>query len=87
MKPPGEGLRPRCKACGNLTRWNVIRTVKFREYHHYDLSGDCRIEEPEVLLEVVNHVECRWCNGIDTLEWVEKPLQSEEEGTSDAARP
>jgi len=54
-------LRYRCAACGNLTRFDVTTTRRTRAYHHYSLSGDLSVEEPEVLSEVVEVVSCRWC--------------------------
>jgi len=53
--------RYRCAACGNLTRFDVTMTRRTRAYHHYSLSGDLAVEEPEVLSEVVEVVSCRWC--------------------------
>ena len=37
------------------------------------LSGEQEIEEREVLSDVVEKVTCRWCNGVDTVELVERP--------------
>ncbi len=53
--------RYRCAACGNLTRFDVTITRRTRAYHHYSLSGDLSVEDPEVLNEVVENVSCRWC--------------------------
>jgi hypothetical protein len=53
--------RYRCAACGNLTRFDVTTTSRTRAYHHYSLSGDLSVEDPEVLSEVVESVSCRWC--------------------------
>lgn len=54
-------VRYRCAACGNLTRFDVTTTRRTRAYHHYSLSGELSVEEPEVLHEVVDDVSCRWC--------------------------
>lgn len=53
--------RYRCNACGNLTRFDVVTTRRSRAYHHFDLAGDLRVEEEEVLGETVEEVRCRWC--------------------------
>ena len=70
---PSADTRWRCTACGNLTRFDVIRTTKTREYVHADLAGDARVEESEVLAESIEQVTCRWCNGVNTIELVPKP--------------
>ena len=54
-------VRYRCSACGNLTRFDVTITRRTRAYHHYSLSGELSVEDPEVLNEVVEDVSCRWC--------------------------
>lgn len=70
---PSDETRWRCRACGNLTRFDVVRTTRAREFVHADLSGEQEIEEREVISDVVEKVTCRWCNGVDTVELVERP--------------
>ena len=70
---PTEQTRWRCRACGNLTRFDVVRSTRAREFIHADLSGEQEVEEREVLADVVEKVTCRWCNGVDTVELVERP--------------
>lgn len=70
---PDAATRWRCRQCGNLTRFDVTRVVRSREYVHAELSGEPRVEEREVLNELVEHVTCRWCNGVDTVELVPRP--------------
>ncbi len=53
--------RYRCTACGNLTRFDVTVSQRSRAYHHYTVGGELRIEELEMLNEVVEDVSCRWC--------------------------
>jgi hypothetical protein len=53
--------RYRCTSCGNLTRFDVTRTTRSRSFHHYTTGGDLAIEEYEVLDDVIENVECRWC--------------------------
>lgn len=53
--------RYRCGACGNLTRFDVTTTRRTRAFHHYSVGGDLDVEDLEVLAEVVEAVECRWC--------------------------
>lgn len=68
-----EGSRWRCSRCGNLTRFDVERTQRVREYVHLDLGGEPTVEEREVLSETVHAVRCRWCEGSDTVELVPRP--------------
>jgi hypothetical protein len=70
---PTEQTRWRCRACGNLTRFDVVRATRAREFIHVDLSGEQAVEERAVLADVVEQVTCRWCNGVDTVELVDRP--------------
>lgn len=76
--------RWRCTQCGNLTRFDVVRSSRVREYVHLDLAGEPRVEETEVLAEKVEQVRCRWCAGTDTIEVVQRldqAARSSAEGT------
>ncbi|RCV54153.1 hypothetical protein [Marinitenerispora sediminis] len=73
MTVPSESQRWRCAQCGNLTRFDVTRTVRSRDYVHVDLSGEQRIEESERLTEAVEQVRCRWCGAVDAVEVVDRP--------------
>jgi hypothetical protein len=67
----GGGLvgQLRCSACGNLTRFDVTVTRRVKEFRHFSVGGDLRIESTEVLDEQVEQVECRWCRASgDTIE-------------------
>jgi len=70
---PSAERRWRCRNCGNLTRFDVTRVVRSREYVHVDLAGEQAVEEREVLSEVVEHVTCRWCSAVDAVEAVLRP--------------
>ena len=70
---PTPETRWRCTQCGNLTRFDVTRTSRVREYVHLDLSGEPQVEEREVLAESLDEVRCRWCQGVDTVELVPRP--------------
>jgi hypothetical protein len=59
--------------CGNLTRFDVLRTTKAREYVHADLAGRQTVEERELIEDVVEHVTCRWCNAVDQVELIARP--------------
>jgi hypothetical protein len=65
--------RWRCTLCGNLTRFDVTRSAKVVEYLHFDLAGESKVEETEVLAETVESVRCRWCNAVDQVELVDRP--------------
>ena len=70
---PTDLTRWRCTQCGNLTRFDVTRRTRSRDYVHLDLSGTPRTEEHEVLTETVEHVRCRWCDAVDAVELVSRP--------------
>lgn len=70
---PGPATRWRCSACGNLTRFDVVRRSRAREYVHLDLAGVPAVEEREVLDDVVESVRCRWCDGVGTVGLVDRP--------------
>ena len=70
---PGPDTRWRCTLCGNLTRFDVARRTRAVEYVHVDLSGAPSVEERELLQDVVEHVTCRWCKAVDTVELVARP--------------
>ena len=70
---PTAETRWRCSLCGNLTRFDVQRTVRSREYVHVDLAGTAVVEEREVVAESVDRVSCRWCGRADSVELVPRP--------------
>ena len=53
--------RYRCRACGNLTRFDVTTTRRTRAFYHFTVGGDLNVEDEEVLTEEVEDVSCRWC--------------------------
>ena len=70
---PGPDTRWRCRQCGNLTRFDVVRTTRSREYVHVDLAGEQAVEEREVVTDLVERVTCRWCSSVDAVEVVPRP--------------
>lgn len=70
---PTAGTRWRCTLCGNLTRFDVTRTTRVREYLHVDLGGEARVEERDMISDRVEQVRCRWCDGVDCVEVVARP--------------
>ncbi len=62
---PLAGERLRCRACGNLTRFDVLATRRTVAFWHYSLAGDLAVEEEHDLGSVAEQVRCRWC-GSDT---------------------
>ena len=69
---PGQDTRWRCAQCGNLTRFDVVRSSRVREFWHFDLAGEPTVEETEVLAESVEEVRCRWCSS-GAVEVVDRP--------------
>jgi DNA-directed RNA polymerase subunit RPC12/RpoP len=53
--------RYRCSNCGNITRFDVVATVRTRSYYHFGIDGTLEIEESEELSRAVEEVTCRWC--------------------------
>jgi len=69
---PRADTRWRCTRCGNLTRFDVTRSSRVREFVHLDLAGEARVEESEVLSEQIESVRCRWCDALDSVELVRR---------------
>ena len=67
---PGHDERWRCGGCGNLTRFDVVRTRRTSEFWHFDLAGDAVVEDTEVHAEAIDWVTCRWCGRSDAIEIV-----------------
>jgi hypothetical protein len=61
-------VRYRCRACGNLTRFDVTVTRRSRAFHHYTVGGELTVEDEEVLAEEVEDVSCRWCGSSRSVE-------------------
>ena len=70
---PDERSRLRCAHCGNLTRFDVVRTTRTREFWHADMAGDVSVDEVTELSEDVEEVICRWCSAADRVEVVARP--------------
>lgn len=67
---PSPSTRWRCQACGNLTRFTVVRSERAREFWHVDLAGEAKVEESEVDTSRIESVTCRWCDRSDTVQLV-----------------
>ena len=67
---PDTTQRWRCAGCGNLTRFDVTRTRRTTEFWHFDLAGEHRVEDSDVVAESVESVTCRWCGRSDAIELV-----------------
>jgi hypothetical protein len=70
---PDGATRLRCGHCGNLTRFDVVRVQRIREFWHADLAGQVTVEQVEVLDEQVDAVVCRWCSASNGVELVARP--------------
>ena len=84
---PSASTRWRCTRCGNLTRFDVTRTARTREFVHVDLSGEPVVEETEVLAETVESVRCRWCDAVGTVDLVPRPAPGDAEPDGPAGPP
>jgi DNA-directed RNA polymerase subunit RPC12/RpoP len=78
VNAPGPDVRYRCNACGNLTRFDIVRRARTREFWHFSLGGDATIEESETLEEDVERVECRWCGSKDQIEQIPRVAAEEQ---------
>lgn len=78
---PTPDTRWRCSLCGNLTRFDVTRTTRARDYVHLDLAGESTVEEHEVLSDDIEQVQCRWCKQEDSIELV--PRADSSNGVAD----
>jgi RNase P subunit RPR2 len=70
---PDDDHRWRCGACGNLTRFDVVRSARTREFWHLDLAGAASVDIEETLSTDVLSVTCRWCGRGDQITVVTRP--------------
>jgi len=70
LRLPDASTRWRCAGCGNLTRFDVVRNRRTKEFWHFDLAGDHQDEDTDVESETVESVGCRWCGRTDAIEAV-----------------
>ncbi len=70
---PDDRSRFRCAHCGNLTRFDVVRSARVSEFWHVAMSGEPVVEETTVLGGEVESVRCRWCSAADHVEIVPRP--------------
>ena len=75
---PSGSTRWRCTRCGNLTRFDVTRSTRTREFLHQDLAGEASVEEQETLADTIEEIRCRWCDGVDCVELVSRPGAEDE---------
>jgi hypothetical protein len=67
---PDETTRWRCARCGNLTRFDVVRTTRSSQYWHFDLAGEVTVEDETPIRDEIEKVTCRWCGAADAVETV-----------------
>ena len=77
IESPDRMTRWRCSRCGNLTRFDVLRSRRAKEYWHFDLGGEVSVEDQEVLHDDIEEVRCRWCGATDTVEIVPRAGDAE----------
>ena len=70
---PDAQSRLRCAHCGNLTRFDIVRSSRVREFWHLDMAGESSVDETEILSETIESVTCRWCGSADRIEIVARP--------------
>lgn len=84
---PDDATRWRCGVCGNLTRFDVLRSTRAREYVHVDLSGGQEVEDREIVSDVAESVSCRWCGSVDRVEVVPRPGAGRSDGAEGSVVP
>ena len=70
LRLPGTQERLRCSGCGNLTRFDVTRTRRTREFWQVGLGGEPEVDDVTRLNERVEQIACRWCGRSDAIEVV-----------------
>lgn len=80
---PDEQTRWRCAQCGNLTRFDVVRVSRTREFWHQELSGAPVVEESQTLAGEIESVSCRWCAGGGVVELVARPAEPQARASAD----
>ena len=73
LQLPDDRSRFRCGHCGNLTRFDVQRTMRVRQFWHVDLAGEVQVDGEEILQDDIEQVICRWCSTGDRIEIVPRP--------------
>jgi hypothetical protein len=73
--------RYRCRACGNLTRFDVVTDRRTKAFHHYSVGGELSIDEEQVLSEEVVEVSCRWCGHGNAVEAISDEEAARTEST------
>ena len=59
--------RYRCNACGNLTRFDVIKMQRTAEFHHFTTDGKLAIEDQKILEEHIESVNAGGVKAVLTL--------------------
>ena len=70
---PDAKSRLRCAHCGNLTRFDIVRSSRVREFWLLDMAGEPSVDETEILSETIESITCRWCGSADRIEIVARP--------------
>jgi hypothetical protein len=68
IQHPDSASRWRCGHCGNLTRFDVVRTRTVEEYWHFTMAGEPEVSEVAVASQEIRRVACRWCGATDRIE-------------------
>ena len=58
----------RCVHCGNRTRFDVVESVRRKQFQHFTLGGDVEVETEDILERTVESITCRWCDRSDGVE-------------------
>ncbi|CAN5834153.1 hypothetical protein BH20ACT6_BH20ACT6_10640 [soil metagenome] len=74
VRLPAADERWRCAGCGNLTRFDVVRTRRTHEFWHVSLAGEPAVEDVHVDQEQLVSVTCRWCGRSDAIEQVARTV-------------
>lgn len=70
ISAPDSSTRWRCARCGNLTRFDVVRSTRSRQYWHFDLAGEVDVAEESIDTDEILSATCRWCGATDSVELI-----------------
>lgn len=79
LTSPAADTRWRCSQCGNLTRFDVVRSSRVRDFVHVSMAGEQSVDSTEVLDEEIESIRCRWC-GSDAVDEVPRPTAEAVDG-------
>lgn len=66
----------RCAHCGNRTRFDVVESLRRKQFQHFTLGGEIEVETEDILERTVESITCRWCDRSDGIEDHGTPIEA-----------